>query len=114
MTTPVITQEDIEAIYAIPDYIQPAAFIAQATLMVSEFPFPGYSQDRINYIGLYLCIHLMHCYEPETSSYEGMKIVDKSFGSFLQSSFYGQTACIFDIDGFMIGWGKPKARLMYA
>jgi hypothetical protein len=110
VTAPVITVEDMEKIYPIPDGIDPTVFIAQATLMVSEFPFE-YSQERINAIGLYLACHLVFCYEPQSTSYEGMKISDKGFDAFLRGSPYGQNACLLDMDGYMYSWGRPKARL---
>ncbi len=111
MTTPAITEDDLIAANGpIPAGIDSAVHIAQATLMIAEFPF-DYTQERINMMAVWLSWHFIGAYRPDTMDYEGMKVSDKSYGDFLKGSAAGQRACVLDIDGYMVGWGKPRPLL---
>lgn len=107
MSAPLITVEDIEEVYAIPDGIVPAAFIRGAHLAVENAGLAA-DADTQKEIELYVAVHFIHTYEPQSTKYLDLSINGASLGRFLQSSFYGQMALMLDTEGKLTNWGLRK------
>lgn len=113
---PVVTVEDVQAIYVIPDYILPNAqvFIRMASSFLSRYQGLPYD-DSVNFeILVNLSAHYMMAYEPQTMKYEDMSLNHASYGKLLESTPYGQLALMLDTQGYLAGAGKKKARLYAA
>jgi len=111
MPAPYITLADIQAIYAVPDGIDPNAFIAYSSSFLNNNPNISYPADVMKSIQAFLTCHFIMAFEPQTMSYRDMKLNNASYGQQLMSTPYGQMAMGLDINGYLKGFGLKKARM---
>lgn len=113
MSIPAVTLEQVQAIFTVPDGIDPDAFISQGNIIFNGWAnyLTGYTSQYIDTMQTYFVVHLIQTFEPQSISYAGMRISEKGIERFLGETPYGRQVLIMDTNGYFRGMGKGKPRM---